>query len=98
MTVAHLRTYIINQGQMESWLKIFDETVIPLLDEAGIKVESTWVNEEKTQFIWIRSYGDNAANIEPKEAAFYGSEWWKANVDHVRSHLAHREIKQIETF
>lgn len=97
MTVAHLRTYTINQGQMESWLKIFDETVIPLLDEAGIKVESTWVNEEKTQFIWIRSYGDSVSDIEAKEAAFYGSPGWTANVDQIRSHLAHRDIKLIQT-
>ena len=55
------------------------------------------VNEERTKFIWIRSYGDSVENIATAEAAFYGSEWWLANVVHVRSHLAHREIVQIET-
>ncbi len=97
MTVAHLRTYTINKGQMDSWLKLFNGKLIPLLNEHGIKVEGTWVNDEKTQFIWVRSYGDSPADIEAKEAAFYGSEWWKANVDHVRSHIAHREIKLIQT-
>ena len=97
MTVAHLRTYTINKGQMDDWLKLFNEKLIPLLNEHGIKVEGTWVNDENTQFIWIRSYGDSTADIEVKEAAFYGSEWWKANVDHVRSHIAHREITLIHT-
>lgn len=96
MTVAHLRTYTINKGQMDSWLELFP-TLVPLMAEAGITVESTWLNEEKTQFIWIRSYGDSADNIEKCEAAFYGSDWWVANVDMVRSHIAHREIVQIET-
>lgn len=98
MTVAHLRTYTINKGQMDDWLKLFSDKLVPLLTKHDIKVESAWTNDDKTQFIWIRSYGNSAADIEKKEAAFYGSDWWKANVDHVRSHIAHREIKQIETF
>lgn len=96
MAIAHLRTYTINAGMIESWLETFPK-LIPVMAEAGIKVESTWVNEAKSQFIWIRSYGDDVANIEKCEAAFYGSDYWLANVDHVRSHLAHREIVQIET-
>tara|TARA_B110000014_G_scaffold159338_1_gene112170 strand:+ start:32 stop:325 length:294 start_codon:yes stop_codon:yes gene_type:complete len=92
---AHLRTYTLNKGMMDSWLKLFNEKLIPLLDESGIKVESTWVNEEKSQFIWIRSYGDYIDDIEKKEAIFYGSKWWVENVDMVRGHLAHREIITI---
>ena len=97
MTVAHLRTYTINKGMLDSWLELFHDKIVPLSAEAGITVESSWVNEERTQFIWIRSYGDSVESIAKAEAAFYGSEWWLANVDHVRSHLAHREIVQIET-
>jgi DNA mismatch repair protein MutH len=96
MTIAHLRTYTINQGMLDSWLETFPK-LIPVMEEAGIKVESSWVNDAKSQFIWIRSYGDDVANIEKAEAAFYGSDYWLANVDHVRSHLAHRDIVQIET-
>lgn len=96
MAVAHLRTYTMNKGMLDDWLELFP-TLVPLMKEAGITVESTWVNAERTQFIWIRSYGDSADNIEKCEAAFYGCDWWVANVDHVRSHLAHREIIQIET-
>ena len=82
---------------MDSWLKLFHEEIVPRTVEAGITVETVWTNSEKSQFIWIRSYGDSEADIETKEAAFYGSEWWAANVDRVRGHLAHREIIQIET-
>ena len=92
---AHLRIYTVNKGMMDAWLNLFNEKLIPLLTEAGIKVESTWVNEEKSQFIWIRSYGDSIDDIEKKEAIFYGSKWWVENVDMVRGHLAHREIITI---
>lgn len=94
MTIAHLRTYTINKGMMDSWLSTFDK-LIPLMSEHGIKVESAWMSDEGTQFIWIRSYGDDTANIEMAEAGFYGSDYWVANVDQIRSHIAHREIVQI---
>ena len=55
------------------------------------------MNDAHSQFIWIRSYGDSVDNIEKCEAAFYGSDWWLANVDHIRSHIAHRVFEQIET-
>ena len=56
MKYAHLRCYTINKGKMDSWLSLFQE-IIPVMSLAGITVESYWVNEEQTQFIWIRSYG-----------------------------------------
>ena len=97
MAVAHLRTYTINRGQMDNWLTLFHEHLVPLLREHDIGVEGAWVNDARTQFIWIRSYGETEADIERKEAAFYGSAWWQANVDRVRGHLAHREIAVIRS-
>ena len=89
MAVAHLRTYTINKGMMDDWLELFPQ-LVPVMEDAGIKVESTWVNEERTQFIWIRSYGDSVDNIATADAAFYGSEWWLAFAVLSRSCLAYR--------
>lgn len=97
MAIAHLRTYTINKGQMDSWLELFRAHLVPLLQEHDIKVEGTWINDAGTQFIWVRSYGETEADLERKEAAFYGSDWWQANVDRVRGHLAHREIELIRS-
>lgn len=97
MTIAHLRTYTINAGQMDSWIALFNEHLVPLLREHEICVEGAWVNEARTQFIWVRSYGETEADLERKEAAFYGSAWWRANVDRVRGHLAHREITVLRS-
>ena len=97
MTVAHLRTYTINKGMMDSWLKLFDEALIDVMDGFGMKAETVWVNDEESQFIWIRSYGDTIEELEEKEAAFYGSDWWEENMPLVRGHLAHRDIKLIKS-
>lgn len=97
MTIAHLRTYTINTGCLDSWINLFHSKLTPLMEDAGMKVESTWVNEKRSQFIWIRSYGDKVENYPKMDAAFKGSDWWKANVDHVRSHISHMEVIQIES-
>jgi len=93
--IGQLRIYTINEGMMDSFLKIFKEEVAPKVIETGMGIETTWVNEEHSKFIWIRTY-KNKPDIEVKEAAFYGSDWWKQNVDRIRGHIAHRDISIIE--
>lgn len=93
--IAQLRTYTINKGMMDDWLKVFREGIVPLCRRSGIGVESAWVNDEGTKFIWIRTFVD-AADIDRKEAAMYGSDWWMENVTFVRSHLAHREFTVVK--
>ena len=93
--IGQLRIYTINTGMMDSWLKLFREQIVPHIKEAGIGIQTAWVNEEQTQFIWIRTFG-NKSEIKQKEAAFYGTDWWKQNVDFIRGHHAHREIILIE--
>ena len=93
--IGQLRTYTINKGMMESWLKLFNEELISRVKEAGMGIQTVWVNEEQTQFVWIRTF-NNKDEIEKKEAAFYGTDWWKKNVDFIRGHHAHREITLIE--
>ena len=78
-------------------LKELFQEIIPVMSSAGITVESYWVNEEQTQFIWIRSYGTEKESIAIAEKKFYGSAWWKENVDIVRGHIAHREFKIINS-
>ena len=92
--ISQLRIYTINRGQMDSWLETFNGLLRSLLAEHDIKVDGTWVDEENERFIWIRSFEDQA-DLEQKEAAFYGSPGWLANVDHVRSHLARRDVTVI---
>ena len=95
--IGQLRIYTINAGMMDSWLKLFKEEIVPRVKEAGMGIQTAWVNQERTQFIWIRTY-DSIEDIEVKEAAFYGTDFWKANVDRIRGHHAHREIVVIEPF
>ncbi len=93
--IGQLRTYTINKGMMDDWLELFETECVPNLEEAGISVETRWVTDDRTQFVWVRSFPD-CSEIEPREAAFYGSDWYKSRMEHIRSHIARIEIQLVE--
>ena len=93
--VSQLRIYTINKGMMDSWLKVFDEEIRPIHEKLGIPVEGTWVNADRTDFIWVRSF-DNAEAIRDKEAEYFASPERKALGDKPTSHIAKIEVRVIE--
>ena len=94
--VSQLRIYTINRGMMDQWVSFFNETLMPIYGKVGIVVEGAWANEDKNQFIWIRSFAD-ADDLKAKEAAFYASPEWNANMDKARGHLARVDVQVMET-
>ena len=92
---SQLRMYTINRGMMDEWVKLFTETLVPMQEKHGIKIEGMWVSEDSTQFIWIRSFA-NPEDVKAKEAAFYGSPEWNATMDHARSHIARTVVQTME--
>ena len=93
--VSQLRVYTINRGMMDQWVKFFNETLMPIYKQHSIKVEGAWVNEDKNQFIWVRSFSD-AEDLKAKEAAFYASSEWNAAIDQARSHLARVDVQVMD--
>ena len=93
--ISQLRMYTINRGMMDQWVKHFTQTLVPFHEKLGIKIEGMWVNEDRNQFIWIRSFAD-ADDLKAKEAAFHAAPEWQAMMDHTRSHLARLEVQAME--
>lgn len=81
--VAQLRIYTINRGMMDSWLKLFNEHIRPLHDRLGIPVQNSWVNADRTEFIWVRGFND-AEEIPAKEAEYFASPERRALGNHPR--------------
>ena len=92
---AQLRTYTINRGMMDSWLKVFDEEIRPIHDKIGMPISNTWVNADRNEFIWVRNF-DSADEIPEKEAAYFASDERKALGDKPTSHIAKIDVKVIE--
>jgi hypothetical protein len=93
--VSQLRIYTINRGMMDSWLKLFEEQIRPIHQKMGMPVERTWVNADRTEFLWVRTF-TNAEEIPAKEAAYFESPERKALGDLPQTHIAKIEVKVIE--
>ena len=92
---AQLRIYTINRGMMDSWLQVFNEHIRPLHDRLGIPVISTYVNADRTEFIWVRRF-NNTGEIPTKEAEYFASPERTALGDIPPQHIAKMEVRVIE--
>ena len=90
-----LRIYTINRGMMDSWLQVFNEHIRPLHDRLGIPVISTYVNADRTEFIWVRRF-NNTEEIPTKEAEYFASPERTALGDIPPQHIAKMEVRVIE--
>lgn len=63
---SQLRIYRIKDGQMENWLKFFNEKAVPLHRKFGIPAYAGWVDESASEFIWVRDFpeGEPIAAVE----------------------------------
>ena len=58
--VDQMRSYTINKGMMDSWIKLFETGIKPAHDAVGMPVVATWVNMDHNQFIWVRRCPEGA--------------------------------------
>ncbi len=91
--LAQIRIYTINNGDMDKFLKQFEEEVIPLHETARWPVVSTWINRPQNEFIWIRTHSD-AADLEAKTKAFQDARA-AANIQ-LGGTVAKLEIREVE--
>ena len=94
--VSQLRIYTINRGMMDSWLKLFQEHLKPNHEKYGIRINASWVNADRTEFIWVRSF-DSVGDIQAKEAEYYSSPERIALGDQPQTHIAKTEVRIVES-
>lgn len=93
--VAQMRTYTINKGMMDSWLKLFETGIKPAHEALGIPVVATWTNTDRTEFIWVRQFEDGI-DVPAKEAEFRNSPGFQSLGSQPGDHIAKMEIKNME--
>jgi hypothetical protein len=80
---------------MDSWLNLFHKHLKPNHEKYGIPIESSWVNADRTEFIWVRSF-DNEEVIQAKEEEYYSSPERIALGDQPNVHIAKTEVRVVE--
>ena len=90
---AQIRIYTINRGEMDAFLKHFKEEVMPAYEGIGPPIVATWVNRPQNEFIWVRTYTDEA-ELEAKSRAWQAAA--AAAGIKLREHVAKMEIREVE--
>ena len=93
--VAQIRTYTINKGMMDSWLKLFDKEIRPVHEGLGIPIVATYVSADGSDFVWVRTF-KTAEEIPAKEAAYFASEGRKALGSKTTDHIAKMDVRVVE--
>ena len=91
--LAQLRIYTINRGEMDAFLENFKEVVMPLHEQVGLPIISTYVNRPQNEFIWVRSFVDEADRTA-KQKAFQDARA-AANIT-LGLNVAKMEIRELE--
>ncbi len=94
--IAQVRIYTINKGMMDAWLQCFKEHLQPIHEQYGIKIVGAWVNRPQNEFIWIRTFTDEA-DLETKTKAYNNSPERRALGDYPGSLHAKMEVRTVET-
>jgi hypothetical protein len=89
--VTQLRIYTINRGMLDSWIKVFNEDIVPTSAKFGVKVIGAWVNRPQNEFIWVRTFAaeDTLKTYEnsPERAAY---------TPRTSPHIAKIEVRSVE--
>ena len=93
--VDQMRSYTINKGMMDSWIKLFETGIKPAHDAVGMPVVATWVNADRNQFIWVRRFPDGA-DVPSKESEFRESPGFKELGTQPGEHIAKMDGQNLE--
>jgi hypothetical protein len=93
--IAQLRIYTVKPGMLDSFVRIFRESLAPLHEQYGIRILGAWVNREANEFIWMRAFPDEAS-IEAMTRTYETSPERTAIGDRPRTHIEKLEVRLVE--
>ena len=90
---AQIRIYTINKGELDKFIEHFTTETMPIHEQIGWPVIATFVNRPQNEFIWIRTF-ENEADRDAKAAAFQAAV--KAAGITLGTNVAKMEIREVE--
>ena len=95
MAFYELRQYKVLEGQMDNWLKVMQEEIIPFQVSKGVVIAGSFRGEEDDSvYVWIRRF-ESEAEREQQYDAVYGSDYWKDDVSPRLSSMLDREAMVV---
>ena len=95
MAFYELRQYTVLPGQMDNWLKVMEEEIIPFQVAKGMVIAGSFRGEDDDSvYVWIRRF-ESEAQREALYDAVYGSDHWKNDVSPRLTALLNREAMVV---
>ena len=95
MAFYELRQYKVLDGQMENWLKVMQEEIIPFQVGKGMVIAASFRGEDDDSvYVWIRRF-ENEAERERLYDEVYGSDYWKDDVSPRLSSMLDRDAMVV---
>ena len=95
MAFYELRQYTVLPGQMDNWLKVMEEEIIPFQVAKGMVIAGSFRGEDDDSvYVWIRRF-ESEEQREALYDAVYGSDHWKDDVSPRLTSLLNREAMVV---
>jgi hypothetical protein len=76
MAFYELRQYKVRPGQMENWLKIMEEEIIPFQVAKGMVISASFRGEDDDSiYVWIRRFESEEHRKALYDAVYGTTEW-----------------------
>ena len=80
MAFYELRQYKVLPGQMDEWVKVMEQEIIPFQVSLGMVITGSYRGEtDDSVYVWLRRF-ESEAEREALYKAVYESEHWKTNI------------------
>ena len=95
MAFYELRQYKVLNGQMENWLKVMQEEIIPFQVAKGMVIAGSFRGEnDESVYVWIRRF-ENEEKRDELYSAVYDSDVWKNDISPRLSTMLDRDAMVI---
>jgi quinol monooxygenase YgiN len=89
--VTQVRIYTVNDGMLDSWVKHFNDRIVPTSAKYGVRVLGAWIDRQQNEFIWVRQFESEAA-LKKYEESPERAEYLPIN----KQHLAKTAFRNVE--
>ena len=80
MAFYELRQYKVLPGQMDGWVRLMEEEIIPFQVSKGMIITGSFRGEtDASVYVWLRRF-DSEAQREALYKEVYESEFWKTKI------------------
>ena len=95
MAFYELRQYTVRPGQMDTWLKIMEEEIIPFQVAKGMVISASFRGEEDDSvYVWIRRF-ESEEHRQALYDAVYGTTEWTEGISPRLTDVLDREAMVV---